>query len=376
MFGRNPKRRVARPTSHSDYRCLTAETIGASFAEYLALLAAIGVVVAVAGRAFVSGLAPAVDALIDSVGMQSPLPANALSLGNRLVRRDVDGRPKTPSAPVSPASTSPPIERREQCFLFVFACSERVDNTKAFKYFEEKLNGRLGRLGSAGEAVGLRRTSLAQDSELDHRAALTIVERRQNELRLAAAHYGLDPALLAGTLASEVDFDYHLYDDALGDALCRQTSICVFAAGPSYASVHLDELKRAKEYLAGRRELPGADAAQSFVVTHQNVLEHPEEAAAIILAWKVDLKRQAGGSVDSPQDMAVLFGTYRAGAENFDLKSNIVNGGPELAEKIRDPAAVAGVNAYQSEPYFEYYSAYYKSVRAGETAPPPKSSLF
>jgi len=83
------------------------------------------------------------------------------------------------------------------------------------------------------------------------------------------------------------------------------------------------------------------------------------------VAWKADLKRQAGGTVSTTEDMAVIFGAYRTGEKNFDLKNNrIVNGADDLARQTGDPNAVMGANAYQAEPYFDYYIEYYKGIDA------------
>jgi hypothetical protein len=226
-----------------------------------------------------------------------------------------------------------------------------LDNTAAKHYLIEKTAARTRTLLKAGRD---RNTS-----EYGPEQALDMVAGMTGEIDAAAAKYGLDRALLAGVIASEIDFDTDWKDVVQNGA----AEIGIYRGqGQGLANVHLDSLQAAQRYLA-EHGLPGAEPAVQFDATPANVYANPAEAAAIVLAHKADLKRRAGGGVSSAQDMATIFGAYRNGEENFDLATNRnTNGGDELARKTGDPRAVAGTDAYQSEAYFEYYIEYYEAV--------------
>jgi len=227
----------------------------------------------------------------------------------------------------------------------------QLDNTAAKHYLIAKTAARTRTLKQAG-----------RDRDTDAYGpedALNAVAGMTGDIDAAAAKYGVDRALLAGVLASEVDFDTDFKDVVQNGA----AELGVYRGqGQGLANVHLDSLEAAQRYLVAQG-LPGADAAAEFKATPENVYANPAEAAAIVLAHKADLKRRAGGGTSSAEDMAIIFGAYRNGEENFDLAANRnSNGGDDLARKTGDPRAVAGVDAYQSEAYFEYYIEYYRAV--------------
>jgi hypothetical protein len=226
-----------------------------------------------------------------------------------------------------------------------------LDNTAAKQYLVAKTAARTRALSRAGQD---RNTDeYGPQDALDKVAAMT------GDIDVAAAEYGVDRALLAGTIASEIDFDTDWKDVIQNDA----ASVGIYRGqGQGLANVHLDTLQQAQRYLV-EHQLPGAAAAAQFAATPANVYANPAEAAAIVLAFKADLKRRAGGQTSSAQDMAIIFGAYRNGEANYDLRANrSTNGGQELADKTGDPRAAAGTDAYQSEAYFEYYIEYYKAV--------------
>jgi len=227
----------------------------------------------------------------------------------------------------------------------------QLDNTAAKQYLIAKTAARTRTLLKAGRDRNTR--EYGPDQALDAVAGMT------GDIDAAAATYGVDRALLAGVIASEVDFDTDWKDVVQNDA----AEIGIYRGqGQGLANVHLDSLQAAQRYLVAHG-LPGAAAAAQFEATPANVYANPAAAAAIVLAHKTDLKRRAGGGTSSAEDMATIFGAYRNGEENFDLANNRnSNGGDELARKTGDPRAVAGTDAYQSEAYFEYYLEYYDAV--------------
>src|SRR5512133_975184 len=254
--------------------------------------------------------------------------------------------PQQPSLPPN----SPPIN-----FLHMGTIDGGVrftDDAAARNYLEQKIAQRVANLARAGED---HNTSPYGPSD-----ALATVAGMTTEIDSAARTYGVNRALLAGTIASEVDFDTGWEDVVQNGA----ASVGIYGgSGHSVANVHLDELEKAKKHLVDNK-LPGASAAEAFAATNANVTAHPAEAAAIMLAWKADLKRRAGGSVTSPEDMSVVFASYRVLPGSIDLAKNEYAGGKELAAKTGDPNAKVGSNAYQSEAYFQYYQEYYKAVDA------------
>lgn len=234
----------------------------------------------------------------------------------------------------------------------------QLDNTAAKQYVIDKTAARTRTLLKAGRD---RNTT-----EYGPEDALDVVAGMTGDIDAAAAKYGIDRALLAGVIASEVDFDTDWKDVVQNGA----AELGIYRGqGQGLANVHLDSLQAAQRYLIAHG-LPGADAAAQFEATPANVYANPAEAAAIVLAHQADLKRRAGGATSSAQDMAIIFGAYRNGEENFDLSNNRnSNGGDELAQKTGDPRAVVGTDAYQSEAYFEYYIEYYEAVeRATSTS--------
>lgn len=231
-----------------------------------------------------------------------------------------------------------------------------ANNAAAQSFLERKRQGRVDALARAGEDHD---TKVYGPSE----AQAQVAEMRP-KIEDASRRYGLDRALLSGVLASEIDFDTDSKDIAQNIA----SSVGIHGGqGPGAANVHLGDLKQAKDYLV-QHNLPGAQDAAKFDPSFENVHKNPVEAAAIVVAWKADLKRQAGGTVTTPQDMATLFGAYRAGEKNFDLRNNrILTGADDLVRRTCDPNAAMGSNAYQAQPYFDYYIEYFKGVDAATT---------
>lgn len=178
-----------------------------------------------------------------------------------------------------------------------------------------------------------------------------------------AARYGVDPALLEGVIAAEIDFDRDRKDVIL-DKLGRGTGIGI-GQGWGVAAVHGDSLDKAIDYLKDNK-LPGSQDAQNYDkdVENRASFEGSIEGAAIMLAWLADVKRKNGGSVDSAEDMAVIWGAYRAGVVGvspggggFASPEDYANNKASGTDKYLPEFEVGG-NAYQSTPFFEYFKSH------------------
>jgi hypothetical protein len=151
----------------------------------------------------------------------------------------------------------------------------RLDNTAAKRYLIEKTAARTRTLLKAGRDRNTR--------EYGPEHALDAVAGMTGDIDAAAAKYGVDRALLAGVIASEVDFDTDWKDVVQNGA----AEVGIYRGqGQGLANVHLDSLQAAQRYLVAHG-LPGADAAAQFEATPANVYASPAEAAAIVLAHRV-----------------------------------------------------------------------------------------
>lgn len=349
---------------------------GSTTIEYLMVVVGIGVLATTALRVSSDGAKVAADCVVARLTHSGPCLAGASrapeapgSIASIPAPAPTRGAvPPSPAPPAAPspspglAPVAPPPERGPALPSQIppivglpLGTPEgggvQLDNTAAKQYLIDKTAARTRTLLTAGRDRNTR--PYGPEQALDAVAGMT------GDIDAAAAKYGVDRALLAGVLASEVDFDTDFKDVAQNGA----AELGIYRGqGQGIANVHLDSLEAAQRYLVAHG-LPGAEAAARFEATPENVYANPAEAAAIVLAHKADLKRRAGGGTSSAQDMAILFGAYRNGEENFDLATNRnSNGGDELARKTGDPRAVVGIDAYQSEAYFEYYLEYYGAV--------------
>ena len=224
----------------------------------------------------------------------------------------------------------------------------------------------------------------------DHNSevAINTVLANTDMISEMAERYDIPPALLAGTLAAEMDMDFDAAD-YIQDGLARNGLLdnvagastgllggplgyLLFAddvheklsEGLGSASVHTDGLENAIEHLNGTSPLPGANYANAYdwSDTNRASFEGSTEAAAIVLAALTDKH----GGISSPEDMAVIWGGYYSGVEGFsppqpeygysldDFKLNKVNGW-----EAYDNQFSIGASAYMSQPYFEFFQAYY-----------------
>ncbi|MCW7536914.1 hypothetical protein OOT46_03475 [Aquabacterium sp. A7-Y] len=195
-----------------------------------------------------------------------------------------------------------------------------------------------------------------------------------------ATRYGIPPALLSGTVASEMDFD-HAPKDKLHDGLWRHapdglipdsvwTAGEKVGPGAGITSVHADTLKWAVDYMK-EHQVPGAAEAQAFWDAEgrlANAADFPQsvEAAAIVLAALTHLRTGSLPSDMSPQDMAVTWGAFRTGVightpggkgytlEEFRAGQRTADDANKVVTATGDEHTRIGGNAYQSEPYFQY----------------------
>jgi hypothetical protein len=194
-------------------------------------------------------------------------------------------------------------------------------------------------------------------------AVLTIKDNQQT-IQQIANRYGVDPALLAGTVAAEMDFD-HSSQDVFQDGLGR--NLIVLGNGPGIASVHGETLKWAKDYLAAHR--PAIAALYPKDPGNRSEFNNSVRDAAVVLAaltaYRQDAAQAKGVTVtsNSANDMAVIWGAYRTGISGVSRPDK---GGYEPDGFLKNQANGAtgkfsiGSNAYQSQPYFELFKQFFK----------------
>jgi hypothetical protein len=205
-------------------------------------------------------------------------------------------------------------------------------------------------------------------SQNDAYDALLTVRSASNadDLGAIANRYGIDPALLKGAVASEMDFDYNTKDQ-IQDGMWRNTAVHVNVA-PGITSVRTDALQWGAKYLKDH-QVEGADAAQAFLKADPERdngadFDNSAEAAAIVLAAITHVRKSHGASTSTPTDMAVTWGAFRSGIRDvmpggsgYSLDEFLHNklapsDAGNVADKSGDPHTLIGGNAYQSEPYF------------------------
>ena len=175
-----------------------------------------------------------------------------------------------------------------------------------------------------------------------------------------AARYGISPSLLEGVLAAEIDFDRKEIDVIL-DHNGERTGMPI-GEGWGVAAVHSDTVVRAMKYMV-EHKLPGWEQAQKYDwgVSNAASFEGSVEGAAIVLAWLSDVKVKNGGTIDSAEDMAVIWGAYRTGIAGVSPEGGGYASAEDYAHNRASgtesypPEFQVGGNAYQSIPYFEYF---------------------
>lgn len=214
----------------------------------------------------------------------------------------------------------------------------------------QEMQKRYDQLGSFGLIPA---TTDEFDSEITIGTVLLNSENRRIVEEIAKK-YGLDPALLAGTVAVEMDLDYD-WIDKIQDGLGRRNIGA--GDGPGVANVHNASLETAVNYLK-EHNLAGNDFAQNYDWSSSNrsSFNGSMEGAAIVLA----MYTHAHGGAPTSDDMAVIWGAYKSGIKGFipndpgegyasldHFRNNTANGG--IGEFLM------GKNAYYAQPYFEYF---------------------
>lgn len=228
--------------------------------------------------------------------------------------------------------------------------------------------------------------------------ALSVVDQAKPYLDQYSKQFGVPKALLSGILASEIQFDTEadLSKPINAAILTRDDGAFRSHDGAAVDSIlYLNEpnvrgdLKAA--HLDGVTDFLNSAPIQNFLSAHQksgaldlyNVYPNGDmgtkyaAVTALALAhrmWQAGQKNPAthipGNFGDflnhmSPTQMASIFGAYRAGASaekgfaDFDASKGIYNvlDGDKLAAALHDPRAAMGMQAYQSEPYFDYFTS-------------------
>ncbi|MEO1339199.1 MAG: hypothetical protein AAFV29_26385, partial [Myxococcota bacterium] len=206
-------------------------------------------------------------------------------------------------------------------------------------------------------------------------------------MQQTAVRYGIEPELLAGVVAAEMDFD-HDSKDVIQDGLGRSAPWLLDALkgsdGAGIASVHLPTLEQSIKYIqrnSGRFDLSVVRAASSYDFSTKNRASFAGsiESAAIVTAALRDWKRANGdvGQLTS-EDMASIWAAYRTGVGGFsaqkdgntipvgqggftngtDFALNRANGAQALPRDMR-----VGANAYQSMPYFRFFQSVFAQRR-------------
>lgn len=175
--------------------------------------------------------------------------------------------------------------------------------------------------------------------------------------------YNISPALLAGVVASEMDFDFS-EKDYYQDGIARHSGILV-GKDPGIANVNRDTLVTAAVYL-WNHHLQGGQDAFLYIYAHPNPassasLHNSVEEAAIATA----MYSHVHGGAKSAEDMAVIWGGYRTGVDGVSsgkggytksgFKQNVARGTDSLLGEFK-----IGKNAYMSQPVFEYFQNRFK----------------
>jgi hypothetical protein len=223
--------------------------------------------------------------------------------------------------------------------------------------------------------------------------ATWLVNKADKQIKEYAQKFNLPPALLAGILAAEADFDtdydiratknadmvngtaYRAHDGHDGLAYLGNDKVKAdlkeAKLDNALAYLNLDTTKKYVESIR-KKDLEGY---HDFLQDRGPMGIHHASLIALKLAHQMweDGKKMPETKIPasfgdflenmSASQMASIFRGYRAGTEDtggykhYDQKLGVhtVPGGDEFARAVKDPRAAMGYQAYQSEPYFAYY---------------------
>ena len=216
--------------------------------------------------------------------------------------------------------------------------------------------------------ANLKKANLVPDNsklwDMNNAHGVTEILAHKEVIITLAKRYNIDPVLLAGTLASEKDFDYDI-KDYVQDITGRWG---VSSNGLGIASVHQKTLKQAIQYLKIHKLASAHDAAiYDQSAQHRVSFEGTAEGAAIVLAMLTHAKK----GVHSTQDMAVVWGAYRTGVKDLSPREgdeapgytsipNYINNKANMPDGLPSEFGI-GTNAYMSEPYFKFLQKEFKN---------------
>jgi hypothetical protein len=258
-------------------------------------------------------------------------------------------------APRDPLIVDPTLIVDTQSALKKYAQSQRDKLTKEITERQKKI---------ADAYKQLNWDKLPEDTQLFASEAtindVLLNPEHRKTIEEMAKRYNVPPDLLAGIVAAEKDFDYDDDDRKQDNAAGKGMKV---KEGPGIASVGDETLKKSINHLR-EHKLPGYEDAEKYKVgdvKKRVSFEGSVEAAAIVAAALVHYK----GGAATATDKAVVWGAFRTGVKDFspkpkdnkygynsqeDFRNNKANGSDPLPKDLQ-----IGGNAYQSQPYFEFF---------------------
>jgi RHS repeat-associated protein len=236
--------------------------------------------------------------------------------------------------------------------------------------------------------------------------AIDWVNQHRNEIAAVAQRHGVPPELVAGILASEIDFDYD-FRDVVGDTAFQGGGDWVIDnylmrnrnPGPGVGSIHYETgwLYAQRHYLLCGYELGEIFTTQgtpraTFIApgmgprtfTATRLLTAREwvkvvltdsgaiEGVSIIARFLADYRTGTGGKPNktshytdlTPTDMAQIFGAYRNGVGGLTCFNDPDGDGDHACGFTRvfdfQRKATLGDQARQAYPYFTYFADFFR----------------
>ncbi len=203
------------------------------------------------------------------------------------------------------------------------------------------------------------------------------IERWMPAISCVAQAFDISPVLLAGTLATELDLDYHVVD-VVADNVIRVSPfgevLGYVVMGAGYAGVHFDHLKRAlATFDRNFSTSPFFNVYRQIVTTRSNasltVLATRDSlfdiADAAVMARYYMLLRLGTRSMTSltVTDMAFIWSAYRGGAKDSpaDLpEKREYRWSIEYLQRADNPQIFG--DTLLALPYFTYFKAVFKNA--------------
>jgi RHS repeat-associated protein len=213
--------------------------------------------------------------------------------------------------------------------------------------------------------------------------AVEWVESNKTAIKTYSQKHGVPPALVAGILASEINFDTEYAKDYLVDEWLRQASDFQIDAfrqgllatgkelGPGTANIHYTTWLIVRDYY----QACGYDLGDTFLPNGKNLsvnewvrtLLTPSgavEGTAIVARFLADYRTGTGGQPNktthfsdlTTNDMAHIFAAYRTGIGGLTCFNSSCG---YLDIKFFQTTARLGYEATQALPYFEYFNRYF-----------------